>query len=231
MGEGVGLVVPAAGGGTRLGRGDKAFLEVAGAPLVVHALRRFLRLPEIGPIVVVAPPGRVEAMREVVRPLAVEGRLIVCQGGPTRRDSVRLGLAALPAAEVVLVHDAARPLASPELIRRVLQAVRETGAALPGVMPRDAVRQVSDGRLAGPLDRRRLILAQTPQGFRRSLLEAAHAHAEQAGADADDDAQLVWALGHPVAVVAGEEANLKVTFDADLWIAERRLQDLEVPAR
>lgn len=230
MAEKVGLVVPAAGGGIRLGRGDKAFLELAGSPLVVHALRCFLPLPEIGPIVVVGPPGRVGEMEQIVHPLALKGRIRVCEGGPTRRDSVRLGLAALPPAEVVLVHDAARPLASPALIRRVLEAVGKTGAALPGVVPRDAVRRVGDGRLAGTLDRRRLVLAQTPQGFRRSLLEAAHRHAAEAGAEADDDAQLVWTLGHPVAVVAGEEANLKVTVDSDLWIAERRLGELGVTA-
>jgi 2-C-methyl-D-erythritol 4-phosphate cytidylyltransferase len=228
--SGVGLVVPAAGGGTRLRRGDKAFLELAGAPLVVHTLRRFLSLPEIGPVVVVAPPERLTAMGEIVCPLALPGRISVCPGGPTRRDSVRLGLAALPRVEQVLVHDAARPLVSPELIRRVLTAVAETGAALPGVSPRDAVRRVADGQLAGPLDRRDLILAQTPQGFRLELLEEAHAKALAVGLEADDDAQLVWALGHPVAVVAGEESNLKVTVDSDLWPCEQHLLRLQVVA-
>ncbi len=222
--------MPAAGGGTRLGRGDKAFVDLAGAPLVVHTLRRFLPLPEIGPIVVVAPAERVAAMADLVRPLAAGGRISVCAGGPTRRDSVRLGLAALPRVEQVLVHDAARPLVSPELIRRVLAAVGETGAALPGVNPRDAVRHVVDGQLAGALDRRGLILAQTPQGFRLELLEEAHAKALAGGVEADDDAQLVWALGHPVAVVAGEESNLKVTLDADLGPCEQQLLRLQVLA-
>lgn len=228
--SGVGLVVPAAGGGTRLGRGDKAFLELAGAPLVVHTLRRFLSLPEIGPIVVVAPPERVSAMARIVQPLAARGRISVCAGGSTRRDSVRLGLAALPRVEQVLVHDAARPLVSPELIRRVLTAVAETGAALPGVNPRDAVRRVTEGHLAGPLDRRDLILAQTPQGFRLDLLEHAHARALAGGLEADDDAELVWALGHPVAVVVGEESNLKVTLDSDLRPCEQHLLRLQVVA-
>ncbi len=225
-----GLVVPAAGGGSRLGRGDKAFLELAGAPLVVHTLRRFLPLAEIGPIVVVAPPERVEAMAELVRPLAAPGRTSVCAGGRTRQESVRLGLAALPAVEQVLVHDAARPLVSAALIRQVLLAVADTGAALPGLTPRDAVRRVGDGRLAGPLDRRSLILAQTPQGFRRALLEEAHAWAVAEGLESDDDAQLVWALGHPVAVVPGEEANLKVTIDSDLLPCEQHLLRLQVLA-
>jgi len=222
--------VPAAGGGTRLGRGDKAFLELAGAPLVVHTLRRFLPLPEIGPIVVVAPAERVASMIELVRPLAEPGRISVCAGGPTRRDSVRLGLAALPRVEQVLVHDAARPLVSAALIRRVLAAVAETGAALPGVSPRDAVRQVAGGQLAGPLDRRSLVLAQTPQGFRLELLREAHDKAAADGLEADDDAQLVWALGHPVTVVAGEESNLKVTIDSDLLPCEQHLLRLEVVA-
>jgi 2-C-methyl-D-erythritol 4-phosphate cytidylyltransferase len=205
-------------------------VDVAGAPLVVHTLRRFLPLAEIGPVVVVAPPERVAAMADLVRPLAARGRITVCAGGPTRRDSVRLGLAALPRVEHVLVHDAARPLVSPELIQRVLAAVAETGAALPGVSPRDAVRQVAEGHLAGPLDRRALILAQTPQGFRLDLLEEAHARALAGGLEADDDAQLVWALGHPVAVVAGEESNLKVTLDSDLGPCEQHLLRLQVVA-
>jgi len=222
--------VPAAGGGTRLGRGDKAFLELAGAPLVVHTLRRFLPLSEIGPIVVVAPAERVASMIELVRPLAEPGRISVCAGGPTRRDSVRLGLAALPRVEQVLVHDAARPLVSAALIRRVLAAVAETGAALPGVSPRDAVRRVAGGQLAGPLDRRSLVLAQTPQGFRLELLREAHDKAAAEGLEADDDAQLVWALGHPVTVVAGEESNLKVTIDSDLLPCEQHLLRLQVLA-
>ncbi|MBO0709413.1 MAG: 2-C-methyl-D-erythritol 4-phosphate cytidylyltransferase, partial [Candidatus Dormibacteraeota bacterium] len=166
----------------------------------------------------------------LVRPLAAPGRIEVCAGGPTRRDSVRLGLAALPPGEQVLVHDAARPLVTEALIRRVLEAVAETGAALPGVTPRDAVRQIGGGRLAGALDRRSLILAQTPQGFTRAVLEEAHARAHESGLEADDDAQLVWALGHPVAVVAGEEANLKVTIDSDLLPCEQHLLRLQVVA-
>ncbi|MGH7919327.1 MAG: IspD/TarI family cytidylyltransferase, partial [Candidatus Dormibacteraceae bacterium] len=128
------------------------------------------------------------------------------------------------------VHDAARPLASAALIRRVLDGVAETGAALPGLAPRDAVREVAGGLLTGALDRRALILAQTPQGFDRGLLEAAHARADGDGPEADDDAQLVWELGHPVAVVAGDEMNLKVTIPADLMLAELRLRTLSVGA-
>ncbi|MGH7922726.1 MAG: 2-C-methyl-D-erythritol 4-phosphate cytidylyltransferase, partial [Candidatus Dormibacteraceae bacterium] len=99
----VGLVVAAGGGGTRLGLGDKAFVEVAGAALVVHALRCFTPLAEIGPIVVVAPPGKEEAMRHLVDGEAAERRIGVCAGGRTRRRSVLLGLRALPPVGRVLV--------------------------------------------------------------------------------------------------------------------------------
>ncbi|MFZ0214960.1 MAG: 2-C-methyl-D-erythritol 4-phosphate cytidylyltransferase [Candidatus Dormiibacterota bacterium] len=230
----VGIVIAAAGAGTRLARGSKALVEIGGATLVAHAVRRFSAMSEIGPIVVVAPAADEARVGAAVQTAAGGRAVVVCAGGSTRQESVRAGLAALAPCEIVLVHDAARPLASESLVRRVIAAALEVGAVLPGVTPRDAVRRVSEGRsgrrLDQSLDRGELVLAQTPQGFRRELLERAHEAAREQGLAADDDAQLVAAIGHPVAIVEGESTNVKVTVPEDLPLVEHLLRALLDPA-
>jgi 2-C-methyl-D-erythritol 4-phosphate cytidylyltransferase len=137
----------------------------------------------------------------------------VVRGGATRSDSVRSGLAAVPAdAPIVLVHDAARPLASPRLFEAVIDAVRSGSAAVvPGLAPVDTLRH----RAGGVVDRSALVAVQTPQGFRTDVLRAAHA----TGAEATDDAGLVEAAGHPITVIDGEAANRKITTADDLVVA------------
>jgi 2-C-methyl-D-erythritol 4-phosphate cytidylyltransferase len=131
--------------------------------------------------------------------------------------------------DYVLVHDAARPLASAALVRRVLAAAVESGAAIPGLPPRDAVKRVEGGKLVESLDRSRLVLAQTPQGFRYQLFERAHFEAADAGVVGDDDGQLVAASGHPVTVVEGEPTNLKLTTAEDLGVLEAIIRSRDAP--
>ncbi len=141
-------------------------------------------------------------------------------GGARRRDSVRAGLAALPAsASHVLVHDAARPLASPDLVRRVIDRLLAGGvdAVVPVVPVRDTLKRVGDGWVIETVERRGIAGAQTPQGFKVEVLRAAH---EAGNEDAGDDALLVERIGGSVATVEGEAANLKVTFAGDLALAE-----------
>ena len=144
-------------------------------------------------------------------------------GGNSRAESVRRGLDAVPdSAEVILVHDAARPLASPELFASVVAAVTEGGAdgAIPGLAVSDTIKVVDDTqRITATLDRSTLMAVQTPQGFVAHLLRQAHA----GGAEATDDAALVEALGATVRVVPGEPRNLKITTPADLRTAEQFL--------
>ena len=146
-------------------------------------------------------------------------------GGGTRADSVRCGLGAVPAeAAVIVVHDAARPLASPALFAAVIAAVTGGGAdgAVPGVPPSDTIKTVDEsGTVTGTLDRERLVAVQTPQAFRAGVLRRAHAGAPVAGAT--DDAMLVEAMGGTVRVVPGEPGNLKITDPDDLGAAERLL--------
>ena len=129
----------------------------------------------------------------------------------------------------MLVHDAARPMASPALVRRVIAAAMHTGAAIPGIPPRDAVKRVEGGRVVESMDRSRLMLAQTPQGFRYSLLERAHFQAADAGLVGDDDAQLVVAAGYEVAVVPGEPTNVKLTTPEDFDVLEALLREQDAP--
>jgi 2-C-methyl-D-erythritol 4-phosphate cytidylyltransferase len=146
----------------------------------------------------------------------------VVAGGPTRSSSVRAGLAAVPGeAEVVVVHDAARPLASAALFAKVVEAVRAgADGAVPGVPVADTVKVVSDGAVSETLDRDRLVAVQTPQAFRASELRRAH----EGDPDASDDAALVEALGGRIVIVTGEPANAKITTAFDLSVA-RALTD------
>ena len=147
---------------------------------------------------------------------------VVVTGGTTRSESVRRALEAVPvAAELVIVHDAARPLASPALFAAVVAALADSGidGAVPGLPVPDTIKRVHQGRVVETLDRTELVAVQTPQAFRATALRTAHA----GGADATDDAALVEALGGRVVVVQGETGNTKLTTGADLDWARQRL--------
>lgn len=223
----VGAIVAAAGLGSRLGRGSKALVALNGKTTLARAVGLFLGMDEVDEVVVVGPAGALDLVRAEVAALAPRKLVGVCAGGSSRQLSVRAGLAALGECDYVLVHDAARPLASAALVRRVLQAAIESGAAFPGLQPRDAVKRVDGNRLVESLDRSRIVLAQTPQAFRRQVLLKAHFEAADAGLEGDDDAQLVAAMGHPVVVVQGEQTNLKLTTVEDLEILEGLLREQE----
>jgi len=225
----IGAIVAAAGLGTRLGRGAKALLELNGRTALARAVELCLALDEITRVVVVGPPARMDVAEREVEALRPHKPVLLRPGGDTRQQSVRIGLKALEGCDYVLVHDAARPMASPALVRRVIAAAIQTGAAIPGLPPRDAVKRVEGTRLVESLDRSRLVLAQTPQGFRYALLERAHYEAADAGLVGDDDAQLVAAAGHDVVVVPGESTNVKLTTAEDLAVLEALLREREAP--
>lgn len=224
----VGAVVAAAGLGTRLGRGSKALVQINGRTALARAISLFMDLDEVAIIVVVGPAHRLDLVRAEVAAFANSKPVLVCAGGDSRQQSVRAGLQALGNCDFVLVHDAARPLASAALTRRVLQAAIDSGAAFPGLPPRDAVKRVEGNRLVESLDRSRVVLAQTPQAFSYPVLVKAHFEAFDAGLTGDDDAQLVAATGHPVTVVEGEPANIKLTTAPDLDMLEALLREQEL---
>ncbi|MFD8320345.1 2-C-methyl-D-erythritol 4-phosphate cytidylyltransferase [Kitasatospora purpeofusca] len=230
-------VVPAAGRGERLGPGaPKALRDLGGVPLLVHAVRALTRSRAVGLVVVAAPADGVAEVVALLDSHGLEGKDIrVVAGGDTRQESVRLGLAAIPAeVGIVLVHDAARPLVPVEVVDAVASAVRAGAeAVVPAVPLADTVKRVEPVR-GGPEpvldtpDRSTLRAVQTPQGFRRDTLAEVHAKAlaeESAGAGGalppiTDDAGLVERFGGRVVVVPGHEEAFKVTRPLDLVLAE-----------
>jgi 2-C-methyl-D-erythritol 4-phosphate cytidylyltransferase/2-C-methyl-D-erythritol 2,4-cyclodiphosphate synthase len=218
-------LIAAAGRGERLGRlENKAFVELVGRPLVAHTLEALRACPEVEQVVLVVAPPDVERARRLLRPDARRGESVV-PGGAARRQSVRAGLAEVaPASELVLVHDGARPFVTPQLVSRCLAAAARTGAAVAALPATDTIKEAgAEGMVLRTLDRSRLWLAQTPQAFRRQVLERAHEEAEAAAASTDD-AALVERLGLPVEIVMGDPHNVKITSPADLEQAARFLQ-------
>jgi 2-C-methyl-D-erythritol 4-phosphate cytidylyltransferase len=216
----VGAIVPAAGRGERLAaQHPKALVTVGGTPLLTHAVHMLLATSDVDHVVVAAPSDRLDEVRQLLPEATV-----VC-GGETRQDSVRRALEALPAdVDVVLVHDAARAFAPVSLAERVLAAVREgCDAVVPGLPVTDTVKQVdAAGHVLATLDRASLRAVQTPQGFRRHVLESVHR--DPPVADVTDDAGLAEAAGITVCVVAGEPEAFKVTTPFDLAVAEAVLR-------
>lgn len=218
-------VVPAAGRGERLGPGaPKALRDLAGQPLLVHAVRSLAEARSVDVIVVAAPPEEETAVRHLLSPVVEATELVVVTGGETRQQSVAIALRALPDdVDVVLVHDAARPLVPSELVDAVSAAVRHSAdAVVPGVSVTDTIKQVdAAGRVEATIDRSTLRAAQTPQGFARIVLESAHRAAVEDGvSDITDDAGLVERLGQSVLVIPGSEDGFKVTRPMDLVLAE-----------
>ncbi|MGP3696426.1 2-C-methyl-D-erythritol 4-phosphate cytidylyltransferase [Rhodobacter sp. NSM] len=214
-------IIVAAGRGTRAG-GDlpKQWQPLAGQPVVAHALAAFRRAPGVARTLLVIHPDdrdRAEALEG-----ASDGSLQLVEGGATRDASVRNALEALTAAGVerVLIHDGARPLVSADLIARMIAALDAVPGAAPAVPVSDALWRGEAGRVVGTQDRAGLFRAQTPQAFRFQAILAAH-RAHPGGAA--DDVEVARAAGLEVAIVEGDEDNLKVTYPGDFARAERLL--------
>jgi 2-C-methyl-D-erythritol 4-phosphate cytidylyltransferase len=217
-------IVPAAGRGERAGL-DKLWADVGGRPLIALTLERVAAAGSIQSIVVVCPEERHDEVREIALHLGIAD-LTCVPGGVRRRDSVANGLRAVGAPEIVVVHDAARPLVSPALIEAVIAAARRHGAATAGIPCIDTIKRVDNGVVVETLSRQSLISVQTPQAFAAQLLLRAHA---ADGEDASDDCILVERLGEPVAVVPGEIGNRKITHAEDIEWLRRHLQWAPAP--
>ncbi|GLY97013.1 2-C-methyl-D-erythritol 4-phosphate cytidylyltransferase [Actinoplanes sp. NBRC 103695] len=230
----VAVLVPAAGAGVRLGPGGpKALRLLAGEPLLVHAVRRVAAVSSVRMIVVAAPAADVEAVSELLAPIAP---VTVVAGGAERQESVGRALAAVPAdVPIVLVHDAARALTPPAMIESVAAAVRSGWPAVIPVLPVvDTIKEVAPAPapsavlavavgaevVVGTVDRSVLRSVQTPQGFRHEVLAAAHVAARD---PLTDDAGLAEKAGIPVTCIPGSELALKITRPIDLVIAEALL--------
>jgi len=225
----VGAVIAAAGQSTRTAGIDKLFAPLAGRPLLSHTLAAFEACDRVQRVALVVSATNLERARGLVSEYGFAKVVAVCEGGARRQDSVRLGLEALGGCEWVVVHDGARPLVTPELIARGLEAAGETGAALAALPVADTVKESDGDAVLRTLDRGRLWLAQTPQVFRYDLLARAHREIRDdpsAGLRAGftDDAAMVEALGVTVRLFAGSPYNIKVTTAEDLRLAEALLR-------
>ncbi|MBW7996693.1 MAG: 2-C-methyl-D-erythritol 2,4-cyclodiphosphate synthase [Candidatus Glassbacteria bacterium] len=219
-------VIAAGGRGLRMG-GDirKQFIRIGGASILQHSFRPFLALPEVVRIVVALPGDTLENFSPELNERE-RGIVHLAEGGETRQQSVYNALATLEdsGAKLVAIHDAARPLVNPELVRRTFEVADEFGCAMLCASMRDTVKRGEGGVVAGTLDRENLWLAQTPQTFRLKLILDAHRRARREGVEATDDAALCERFGHEVRIVPGDHGNIKLTAEADLDFVRWKLE-------
>lgn len=213
--ERVNVIVAAAGSGERLGRGDpKAFVDLAGRPLVSFALETARRLPGLERVVVAVPSDRIDLMRSIAPDVDV------VEGAATRHGTIARALERIDPTAHVVCHDAARPFATVELFSRVVDALERWDGAIPGLPVTDTVKRVDGERVLATEPRERLVLSQTPQAFRGGVLVESHRRAALDGRSFTDDAACLEWAGFTVGVVPGEPGNVKITTDADLRSAE-----------
>ncbi len=217
-------LVPAAGRGERLGPGEpKALREISGVPMLVYAVSALASARSIDLVVVAAPPRDVDSVAAMLSQQSFSDKVTVVAGGDTRQESVACALIALPLdVDVVLVHDAARPLAPVELVSAVVASVRAGNpAVVPGLAVTDTIKEINNqGDVVATIDRNSLRAIQTPQGFNRELLQRAHAQLDESQGIFTDDAGLIEAMGVRVKVIEGHVEAMKITRPFDLAIAE-----------
>jgi len=210
----------------------KQFLELGGLPLVVFTLRRLAESPLLTHFYIATLPEEVAGLERRLGQERLGRPVRVLRGGATRQESVARALAEVPAdADLVLVHDAVRPLVAREQVERVIEQAKACGAAILGVPATDTIKEVKRSSLpkdvaliTATIHRERIVMAQTPQVFRAAMLKDAFARAAQDGMTASDEASLVERLGHEVRVVHGSERNLKITRPGDLELARFYLE-------
>jgi 2-C-methyl-D-erythritol 4-phosphate cytidylyltransferase len=232
-------LIVAAGQGKRFGGNvPKQFFELGGVPIWLRSLQPFADSDSVKAIVLAVPRAQVLAIRKEAEKLGLKKPIKVVIGGQKRQDSVRIGLDAViklvqalgksrgPAGKsvdpIILIHDGARPLATGELIRRVIKSAERYGAVVPGLTPRNTIKLVDprNSLVEKTPARDKLREIQTPQGFRLSILVKGYKILKQGGLMVTDDAGLVELAGAPVRVIPGEPENIKITTQFDLWMAE-----------
>lgn len=214
-------IIPAAGMGVRMGGGTpKQFLSLEGIPVFVHTLRKFAASEAIDGIFLALRPEEMERVRRELEPERLSKPIRLVTGGPTRQGTVARALAeAPPETEIVVVHDAVRPFVELHLIRQVVEAARQHGAAILGIPSVDTVKQIERQMIFGTLPRERIVLAQTPQAFRAEIIREAFARAAADGFTGTDESSLVERLGLNVTVLMGSDRNIKITKPSDLPLA------------
>lgn len=200
---------------------NKVWLPLAGEPILIRTLRRLAHCPAIAGIIVVVHPGDRQRLLELEETYDLPNIAGVVDGGESRHESVRRGFEAIAGnPDLVLVHDAARPLVNTSQVDQVIRAAARHGAAILALPIRDTVKRVLDGIVLETLPRDQIWAAQTPQVFRHGLLAEAYRRSVEDAFEGTDEASLVERVGHPVHVVPGSHRNLKITTPDDLAMAE-----------
>ncbi|PYY02894.1 MAG: 2-C-methyl-D-erythritol 4-phosphate cytidylyltransferase [Acidobacteria bacterium] len=228
------VIIPAAGLGTRMaaqsgvrpGQTTKQFAEIAGKPILLHTLEKFSQVSEVSDIYIAVRENEAERLRDFLAGQRLRPKMHVLVGGDHRQHSVANALATVKADahDVVLVHDAVRPFVDSEIIENVIEAAAKHGAAIAGLPAVDTIKQVertAEGAIiTSTVPRERVVMAQTPQGFRYDLLKRVFDDAAQDGFIGTDEASLVERAGYDVAVVMGSPRNIKITTPSDMELAE-----------
>ncbi len=225
----VSAVIVAAGNSKRMDDGiDKLAVELNGKPLLAWTISRFESTEIIDEIIVVTREDEIEKVKELTLSEGFRKVSSIIKGGAFRQQSTQNGLnATSDDSTVVLVHDGARPLIRTSDIERIAESAEENGAALLALPSKESVKEVHDGRVTKTLPRESIWLAQTPQGFRKELLQKALSDAEKEGYVGTDEASLVERIGEEVAVVEGHSSNIKVTVSSDIEVVRSLLEGEE----
>jgi len=215
-------IIVAAGSGVRLGKSEpKAFVKIGGRTMLSYSLRVVASITAIKELVIAVPDGFESATRAEVTAASVRIPVKITRGGAERQDSVRIALALTSSeSDLIVIHDAARPIATAKMFEACLEAASRAGGAIAAIPLADTLKRVVDSAITETIARAGLWQAQTPQAFRRDLLVAAHRRAVDERVVATDDADLVERIGTRVEVVEGSTANIKITTPSDLAIAE-----------
>ena len=221
-------IIVAAGSGKRFGsEKPKQFVEIYCKPLIIHTLERFEDCSSIDEIILVLPASEIENFKENAGKFNLTKLKNIIAGGETRAESVYKGLKAISGkAEIVAVHDGARPLVSTEEIAATVEKASETGAACLVAVVSDTIKQVSNGKISGTIDRAKLRRALTPQCFHFEILQKAFAEADLSET-VTDECFLVEKAGYEIAIVEGSTKNIKITTPEDLLLAEMFLKRAE----
>jgi len=222
-------IIPAGGVGKRFGSEiPKQFVEIDSIPVLIHTLRIFENIDDVEAVILSVHSEWFTYTKELIKKYDIKKVAEIVIGGVERQDSVSHALRtkSVESAEIVLVHDAVRPFVSKELIQNVIDAAEEAGAVIPAVMPNETIKEKTHkGMVVKTVDRSKLCMVQTPQGFWQDIISNAYTQAAKAGFVGTDSASLVEFIGYKVTIIDGEDSNIKITTPFDLKVGKMIMEE------
>ncbi len=215
-------IIVAAGSGTRMKNNlNKQLIIIGDKPVLAHTLLKFQMAETIANIIIVTKPENIITVNDIISEFGISKATDIVPGGETRQESVMCGLSCVDNADVVAVHDGARPFVSPQKIDETVNAAFSFGGAALGVLPKDTIKEVAnDGNVLNTFNRSQLRLIQTPQAFRTDIIKLSYIRAKEDGFSGTDDCSIVEHSGFPVKIIDGDYTNIKITTPEDLPVAE-----------